>query len=133
MSKLALTWAAIKGALNPFGSIFDSVATYALGKVNYALNAIDVSRRDKIQAALNLATKGLAVLNAIAWLCPTKWQAAYTMTIDVVQYVCNALFDLHLTIEELSNARTKFEIAYASWNGPDDETCVDESALAKAA
>ena len=133
MSKLALTWAAIKGALNPFGSVFDSVATYVFGKVNDALNAIDVSKKEKIMAALNIATKALAVLNAIAWLCPTKWQTAYKLTIEAVQEVCDALFDLHLTIEELSNVRTKFEAAYSAWQSPDDETCVDESALAKAA
>ena len=133
MSKLALTWAAVKGLLNPFGSIFDSMATYVLSKVNGALNAIDVSKKEKIMAALNIATKGLAVLNAIAWLCPTKWQTAYKATIEAVQEVCNALFDLHLTIEELSGVRSKFEIAYAIWRSDDDETCVDESALAKAA
>ena len=133
MSKLALTWAAVKGLLNPFGSIFDSIATYVLGRTNDALGAIDVSRREKITAALNLATKGLAVLNAIAWLCPTKWQTAYKLTIDAVQDVCDALFDLHLTVEELSGVRTKFEAACAAWQSPDDETCVDESALATAA
>ena len=57
MNKLALTWAAIKGALNPFGSIFDSVTAYVLGRVNDALNAIDVGRREKIQAALNVACR----------------------------------------------------------------------------
>lgn len=133
MSKLALTWAAIKGALNPFGSIFDSVATYALGCTNDALNAIDVSKKEKIMAALNIATKCLAVLNAIAWLCPVKWQTAYKATIAAVQCVCAALDDLHLTIAELSNVRARFEAAYAAWEGPDNETCVDESALAKAA
>lgn len=133
MSKLALTWAAIKGALNPFGSIFDSVATYALERTNDALNAIDVSKKEKIMAALNIATKALAVLNAVAWLCPVKWQTAYKATIEAVQEVCNALFDLHLTVEELSGVRTKFEAAYAAWQSPDDETCVDESALAMAA
>lgn len=133
MSKLALTWAAVKGLLNPFGSIFDSMATYVLSKVNGALNAIDVSKKEKIMAALNIATKGLAVLNAIAWLCPVKWQTAYKATIAAVQSVCAALDDLHLTIEELSNVRARFEAAYAAWEGPDDETCMDESALAMAA
>ena len=60
MSKLALTWAALKGLLNPFGSVFDSLATYALERVNAALNAIDVGKREKIQAALNVAQKALA-------------------------------------------------------------------------
>lgn len=133
MSKFALTWAAIKGALNPFGSIFDSVTAYVLGRVNAALNAIDVGRREKIQAALNIAQKALSVMQAVRFLCPTKWQTAYVDTLDAVYNVVTALDDLHLTIEELSNVRTKFEKAYASWNGPDDETCVDERELAEAA
>ena len=133
MSKLALTWAALKGLLNPFGSVFDSVATYVLERVNAALNAIDVGKREKIQAALNIAAKALAVLTAIAWLCPVKWQTAYKATIEAVAEVCTALVDLHLTIEELSNVRTKFGKAYDAWQSPDDGTCVDESALAKAA
>lgn len=133
MSKLALTWAAIKGALNPFGSIVDSVATYVLGRVNDALNAIDVSKREKIMAALNIVQKAFAVLQAVRFLCPTKWQTAYTDTIDAVYNVISALDDLHLTLDELSSVRTKFEIAYKAWQSPDDETCVDESALVMAA
>ena len=129
MNKLALTWAAVKGFVNPFGSVFDSIATYALGRVNAALNAIDVGKREKIVAALNIATKAVAVLNAIAWLCPTKWQTAYRATVEAVQEVVAALFDLHLTIDELSTARAKFEAAYAAWQAPDDDTCVDEAAL----
>ena len=123
MSKLALTWAALKGLLNPFGSVFESLADYALGYVNEAIGGLDISRKERIQAALNVATKALAVLNAVAWLCPTKWQTAYKATIEAVQDVCDALFDLHLTIDELSGVREKFSKAYAEWRGPDDETC----------
>ena len=133
MSKLALTWAALKGFLNPFGSVFDSIATYVLERVNAALNAIDVGKREKVQAALNIAAKGLAVLTAVAWLCPTKWQTAYKATVEAVAEVCTALDDLHVTIDELSNVRARFEAAYAAWEGPDDETCVDERELAEAA
>ena len=133
MSKLALTWAALKGFLNPFGSVFDSIATYVLERVNAALNAIDVGRREKIQAALNIAAKGLAVLTAVAWLCPTKWQTAYAETIEAVNAVVVSLDDLNITIAELSNVRARFEAAYAAWEGPDDETCVDERELAEAA
>ena len=133
MNKLALTWAAFKGLLNPFGSVFESLVDYALGKVNGALNAIDVGRREKIQAALNVAAKALAVLTAVAWLCPTKWQTAYKATIEAVAEVCTALDDLHVTIDELSNVRNKFVAAYAKWRSDDDGTCVGADALAFAA
>lgn len=132
MNKLALTWTALKGLLNPFGSVFESLADYALGKVNGALDAIDVGRREKVQAALNVTSKALAVLNAAAWLCPTKWLTAYKATIDAVVVVCISLDDLHVTIDELSNVRARFEEAYDAWNGPDDETCVGADELAPA-
>lgn len=124
MNKLALTWTALKGLLNPFGSVFESLADYALGYVNEALGGLNVSRKDRIQAALNITTKALAVLNAVAWLCPVKWQTAYKATVGAVQDVCDALFDLHLTMDELANVRERFSKAYAEWFGPDDETCV---------
>ena len=131
MNKLALTWAALKGLLNPFGSVFESLADHALGKVNYAIDGIDVGKREKVQSALNVATKALAVLTAIAFLCPVKWQTAYKATIDAVAEVCTSLFDLHLDTTELLGIKEKFVVAYAEWRGDDDETCVDESALAK--
>lgn len=131
MNKLALTWAALKGLLNPFGSVFDSLATYALGRVNAALASIDTSRRETVQSALNVASAALALLNAFAWLCPVKWQTAYKATVEGVQDTCNALFDLHLSDEELAGLRDAFTKAVAAWQSPDDETCVGESALAK--
>lgn len=125
MNKLALTWAALKGLVNPFGSVFESLVDYALGKVNDALDGIDVGRRERIQAALNVARKALAVLAAIAWLCPTKWQTAYNATVEAVDGVCLALADLHLTLDELSGVRSKFADAVSAWQSSDDETCVE--------
>ena len=123
MNKLALAWTAFKGFVNPFGSVFESLADYALGKVNDAINGLDVGKRERIQAALNIAQKALAVLTAVAWLCPTKWQTAYKATLGAVAEVCASLDDLHVTIDELSGIRNKFVVAYAEWRGPDDETC----------
>ena len=125
MNKLALTWAALKGLVNPFGSVFESLADYALDKVNGALDAIDVGRREKVQAALNISQKALSVMQAVRFLCPVKWQTAYVDILDAVYNVITALFDLHLTMDELSGVRERFSKAYAEWRGPDDETCVE--------
>lgn len=133
MNKLALTWTALKGLLNPFGSVFESLADYALGYVNEAIGSLDASRKEMKHAALNVTTKALAVLAAVAWLCPVKWQTAYKATVEAVQDVCDALLDLHLTFDELSGVREKFSEAYVEWLGPDDETCVGADALALAA
>ena len=129
MNKIEITWTALKGLLNPFGSVFESLADYALGRVNAALGAIDTNRREKVVAALNVADKALALMDAIAWLCPTRWQIAYRLTVDAVQAVCAALTDLQITVDELSEIRARFWKATSEWQSPDDETCVDERLL----
>ena len=133
MNKIELMWTALKGFLNPFGSVFESLADYALGTVNDALNSIDTARREKVVAALNVADKALALLNVIAFICPTKWQIAYRLTVEAVQTVCTALTDLQLTANELSGIRSGFDKAIAEWRSPDDETCADERLLEGAA
>ena len=133
MNKIELVWTALKGFLNPFGSMFESLVEYALGTVNDALNSIDTARREKVVAALNVADKALALLDVIAWLCPTRWQIAYRLTVEAVQAVCTALTDLQLTVDELSGIRSGFEKAIAEWRSPDDETCADERLLEGAA
>ena len=133
MNKIEITWTALKGLLNPFGSMFESLVEYALGRVNAALGAIDTTRREKMVAALNVADKALALLNVIAFLCPTRWQIAYKLTVEAVQTVCSALTDLQLTVYELSEIRDGFRKAVAEWHTPDDETCADERLLEDAA
>lgn len=133
MNKIEITWTALKGFLNPFGGVFESLADYALGRVNVALGGIDTNRREKMVAALNVADKALALLNVIAFICPTRWQIAYRLTVEAVQTVCSALTDLQLTVDELSEVRSGFEKAVVEWQSPDDETCADERLLEGAA
>ena len=126
MNTLAIVWKAVSGFLNPFGDgIAANIAEYALGKLNAALDGLSVSDKGRVQATLNLASRVLALLCAVAWLVPTKWQTAFKETVDAVQEVCAVLSDLNVKLDELANVKAKFVRAYVAWQGDDDETCVE--------
>lgn len=118
ISKLKLLWKLVTGGAS-------SVASYVLDLINEALAGLDANNKASVQAVLNFATKALATLNAFAWLIPSKWQTAYLKTIVAVQAICNALDDLTLTVDELTQIRDDFAAAILAWNGEDDETCKD--------
>lgn len=101
------------------------VVDYLLDLLNAALAKVDPANKAKIQAALNIAEKVLAALVALKWLCPTRWQTAYTETIEAVNCAIEALSDLQLTADELKRIQADFAEAIAAWKAPDDETCAD--------
>lgn len=101
-----------------------SAVSYALEALNKALAAIDPSKKEKIQHALNVAEQVLSVLQTLKFLCPTKWQTAYAKSVLAVQQVVFALADLALTEDELKQISADFSTAVIAWNGDDDETCV---------
>lgn len=100
------------------------VADYVLDLANAALAKIDPKRKETISAAINTAMKCMGVLEAIAWLIPTKWQRAYRYTIDALDCTVMILDDFSITDRELKAARDKYALALKSWKDPDDPTCV---------
>ena len=122
ISKFKMAWAFL------FGGGVSGVVEYVLGVLKNALASLTDSTKEKIQAALNIATRVLAVLKSLAWLIPTKWQTAYGKTIEAVQECVNDLGDLEITKEELDIIIDKVTAAINAWNSPDDETCVDKVA-----
>ena len=108
---------------------FGSAVEYVLEIINNSLSKISSENKTKVQAVLNIARNALAILNAVTWLCPVKWQTAYMKTLDSVQTVVDALSDLTLTIDELHSVQEKFADAIAAWKSPDDESCQDCKAL----
>ena len=126
MNTLAIIWKAVTGFINPFGDgIAANITDYALGKLNAALIGLSAGKKAKIQAALNLATRVLALLKAVAWLIPTKWQKAFDSTIAAVGMVTITLDDLNVTAQELADCRQGFANALLYWRSGDDETCVE--------
>lgn len=102
-----------------------AVVEYVLGVLNKALSSISEESKGKVQGVLNTAIRVLAVLTAIKWLVPTKWQTAFGNTIFAVQGVVDSLSDLAITKDELAIVADKCKAALDAWRTPDDETCVD--------
>lgn len=118
ISKLKLVWKYITGGM---GKVVD----YLLDILNQALAKLDPSKKEQIQAVLNLAKRVLAILKNLRFLCPTKWQTAYDETVEAVEAVVDAMEDLKLTPEELEKIVKEFKEAVEAWKSDDDETCVD--------
>lgn len=112
-----------------FGGI-DSVVEYLLGIVNAALAKIDPYNRAKVAAAFNTAQKVLSTLSAFQWLCPTKWQSAYSVTIQSVKAVVDVLADMEITADDLSRIKDAFNAAVTAWRTGDvPDTDVDFDTL----
>ena len=112
-----------------FGGI-DSVVEYLLDIVNQSLGRIDPQNRAKIAAAFNTTQKVLSTLSAFQWLCPTKWQSAYSVTIQSVKAVVDALEDMEITADDLSRIKDAFNAAVIAWRGGDvPDTDVDFETL----
>lgn len=122
ISKFKIVWKYLFGGTS-------SVVEYVLGVLNKALSSIGEASKEKVQACLNTAIRVLAVLTAIKWLVPTKWQTAYGNTIFAVQGVVDSLSDLEITKDELTTVADRCKAALDAWKSPDDETCVDGSDL----
>lgn len=103
----------------------DGVVTLAMKSLNDALANIEPDNKKKAQAALNMAQKVLAVLNALKWLCPTKWQTAYSKLISGVSVICTALEDMNVTYDEIQNVITTWKDTFSEWSSDDDDTCID--------
>ena len=122
ISKFKIVWKYLFGGTS-------SVVEYVLGVLNKALSSFGETSKEKVQACLNTAVRVLAVLTAIKWLVPTKWQTAYGNTIFAVQGVVDSLSDLEITKDELTTVADRCKAALDAWKSPDDETCVDGSDL----
>ena len=117
ISKIKIAWKYLTGGM---GGVVD----YLLDTLNRALASIPADNKAKIQAVLNVAEKVLATLNALQWLCPTKWQTAYRASVAAVLAVTDALADLTITGAEFTSVRVSFNAAVLAWKSDDDDTCI---------
>lgn len=101
------------------------VVDYLLGLLNNAISQIGNPTREKIQGVLNFAKKILSTLKVFQVFVPVKWQTAFDETVKAVEVLIDALSDLKVTGEELDAVVEAYKKAYAAWQGPDDESCVD--------
>lgn len=118
ISKIKIAWKYVFGGIG-------SVADYLLDLGNSALAGLSPEKKERVQGALNLFLRITATMNALAWLCPTKWQTAYRESVEAVQVVASALEDLTVTSDELAKVQKEFGEAVAAWKSDDDATCAD--------
>lgn len=119
ISKIKIAWKYLTGGMG-------AVADYLLDIVNSALAKIDPANRAKIAAAYNTINHVLATLTVLQWLCPTKWQNAYNVTLAAVEAVVDALEDMKIEPAELTKVKDTFAAAVTAWRSGDvPDTDVD--------
>ena len=117
-------WTIVRKFL-PFGGGITGVVDYLLGQVNGMFDNLGDATKEKIVAALNFTTKVLSIIKLCRPFIPVKWQIAYGLTVEALTRVVTALGDLELKSGELGDCINRFKLAYQSWLGEDDETCVE--------
>lgn len=108
ISKLKLAWKFITGGR-------EGVLDYALDCANTFTDRITDAKREDIKSYLATARNILDTLDSLSWLCPSKWQQAYALTVNAFANLISALSDLKITPDELTSVCNSFRIAYAAW------------------
>lgn len=108
ISKLKLAWKFLTGG----GT---GVIDYVLDVANTFADRLADAKKDDISKWITTARRILDTLNAISWLCPKKWTAAYGLTLSAFSDLVDALYDIKFEKEELAKVADAFRIAYAAW------------------
>ena len=110
ISKLKIAWKFMTGGR-------EGVLDYALDVANTFADRLADAKKDDIGKCLATARNVLDTLVSLSWLCPTKWQTAYALTLQAFGDLVAALEDLKVTTDELTELRDAFRVAYAAWRG----------------
>ena len=108
MSKIKIVWKFLFGGR-------EAVLDYLLDTANSLVAKISEAKRSEVTAYLAQAKSVLSAFEKYSWLCPAKWQNAYTLTISAFADVVAALDDLSLTSDEVTKICAAFQTAYAAW------------------
>ena len=120
ISKIKLVWKFLTGGR-------EAVLDYILEIANNLVGKLATAKRDEIKGYLSTAQSILAKLDAYSWLCPSKWQNAYTVTLAAFADVIAALEDLKVTTDEVNGVIAAFQNAYCSWHTDDEVKTVAAS------
>ena len=108
ISKLKIVWKFLFGGR-------EAVLDYILDTANSLVAKIGDAKRSEIVAYLAQAKSILSAFERYSWLCPAKWQNAYGLTLSAFADVVQALTDLKLTGDEVTQICAAFQTAYAAW------------------
>lgn len=108
ISKLKLVWKFLTGGR-------EGVLDYGLDVSNTFAARLPDAKKEELKAYLATARNILDTLDALSWLCPKKWLAAYEETVAAFGALVAALNDMKVTRDELTAVCNAFRIAYAAW------------------
>jgi hypothetical protein len=120
ISKIKLVWKFLTGGR-------EAVLDYILEIANNLVGKLATAKQDEIKGYLSTAQSILTKLDAYSWLCPSKWQKAYTVTLAAFADVIVALEDLKVTPGEVNGVIAAFQNAYCSWHTDDEVKTVASS------
>ena len=108
ISKLKIVWKFLTGGR-------EAVLDYLIDLANNLVAQIGEAKQEEVKGYLMTAQTILDALNRYSWLCPAKWQNAYGLTLSAFADVVQALSDLKLTGDEVTQICAAFQTAYAAW------------------
>ena len=112
ISKFKLIWKFLFGGR-------EAVLDYVIDVANNLVAKLGDAKQDEIKGYLASAKSVLAKMSDLTWLCPQKWLAAYGATLSAFGDLVEALEDLKVTAEEITEVVTAFQTAYAAWRADD--------------
>ena len=108
ISKFKLAWKFLTGGR-------EGVLDYCLDVSNTFAARLPDAKKDDIKSYLATARNILDTLDALSWLCPSKWRHAYALTLSAFADIASALDDLKVTKDELTAVCNAYHLAYAAW------------------
>ena len=108
ISKFKILWKFLFGGK-------EAVLDYVLDVANNLVAKISDAKQEEIKGYLAVAQRILKQLEDLTWLCPQKWLAAYGATLSAFGDLVEALTDLKVTAEEITEVVAAFQTAYAAW------------------
>lgn len=108
ISKLKLAWKFVTGGR-------EGVLDYGLDVSNTFTARLPDAKKEDLKAYLATARNILDTIDALSWLCPSKWQRAYALTVIAFADIVSALDDLKVTRDELTAVCNAYQLAYAAW------------------
>ena len=109
ISRVKLVWKFLTGGR-------EAVLDYVIDAANTLMARLAESGGvANAQTYLGYAQKILDSLSGLKWLCPSKWQTAYGLTVTAFADTVVALADLTVTGEELESCCAAFKSAYCAW------------------
>ncbi len=109
ISKIKIVWKFVTGGR-------EAVLDYVIDCANTLMAQLAESGGgENAKTYLDYAQKILDTLSGVKWLCPSKWQTAYGLTVTAFADTVAALADLTVTGEEIESCYAAFKSAFSAW------------------